>query len=66
MKFQKSCGLVKENWKHAIDEERGREAVAPWFRCIAARVMNRKLVGRHWDQDALDDLVDERFTIWVM
>ena len=42
-----------------IDEDGTAGVIAPWFRCIAARVMNDAWWQAIGDSDALDDLVDE-------
>ena len=42
-----------------IDEDGTAGVIAPWFRCIAARVMNDAWWQAIGDSDALEDLVDE-------
>ena len=42
-----------------IDEDGTAGVIAPWFRCIAARIMNDAWWQAIGDSDALEDLVDE-------
>ena len=60
MKYQKLLGSRHDELEDLLlEEEPTNGSIAPWFRCIAARIMNEEWWSAVGDSSALAELADD-------